>query len=91
MAVASRDDKEYVIETILQHRGDMRRKRTLEFLIKWAGYDESYNSWEPWSAIRATDQLHQYLIHIGQPMEIPIEFRENYSSDLFLKRKWKRE
>ena len=39
----------YKVETILSKRirpGGRRRKVT-EFLIKWQGYDDSHNSWEP--------------------------------------------
>ncbi|CAL2037560.1 unnamed protein product [Caenorhabditis brenneri] len=39
----------YVVERILNHR--KTRKGKQEFLIKWADYDESHNSWEPKSNI----------------------------------------
>jgi len=48
----------YKVETILAERfksvraGRGKRKKTVrEFLIKWLGYDESHNSWEPESNI----------------------------------------
>ena len=34
--VARRDVDEYYVESILEHRGDVKRLRTLEFLVKWA-------------------------------------------------------
>ncbi|MCP9263018.1 hypothetical protein DINM_006376 [Dirofilaria immitis] len=41
-----KDDDEYVVEKILDRRYNRRKKR-IEYLIKWAGYDsESENTWE---------------------------------------------
>lgn len=40
------EDEEYVVEKILDKRYN-RRKRRIEYLIKWAGYDnENENTWE---------------------------------------------
>ena len=38
------DGNEYEVESILNHR---KRGKKLEYLIKWAGYDSSQNTWEP--------------------------------------------
>jgi hypothetical protein len=36
----SREDHlEFFIETILQHIGDIKRLSTLQFKVKWLGYD----------------------------------------------------
>ena len=37
-------DAEYRVEEILAHR---TRKRQKQVLIKWKGYPNSFNSWEP--------------------------------------------
>jgi transposase InsO family protein len=37
--VAVANQNEFFIETILDHRGDWRRVSSLEFLVRWAGYD----------------------------------------------------
>ncbi len=39
---------EFFVEKILAHRGDVGRLKTLAFHVKWRGFDESFNSWEPW-------------------------------------------
>lgn len=40
------EDEEYVVEKILDKRYNRRKKR-VEYLIKWAGYDnENENTWE---------------------------------------------
>ena len=38
------DEEEYEVEAILAHR---HQGRSLQYLIKWKGYDTSYNTWEP--------------------------------------------
>ena len=76
--VARRDVDEYYVERIIEHRGDVNRLRTLEFLVKWEGYDESWNSWEPWKNLRLTEALHRYLIENGLRRILPREVRENY-------------
>ena len=38
------DDQQYEVEAILNHR---KIGKTTEYLIKWVGYDDSENTWEP--------------------------------------------
>ena len=76
--VASRDRKEFVIDHIVSHIGDFKQKRSFQFLVKWLGYDESENTYEPWKQLRDTEQLHAYLIRCGLQSEIPVKFRQNY-------------
>ena len=76
--VALRDTEEFYIERILEHRGDVKRLRSLEFKVRWLGYDSEHDSWEPWKAVRATEKLHQYLIASNLHKIIPRNFRENY-------------
>jgi transposase InsO family protein len=73
--VANRDQGVYDINEVLAHRGNINLKRTLEFYVSWAGYDDSHNSWEPWSNIRKTKQLHAYLRDKGFENQIPTQFR----------------
>ncbi|EFO18180.2 hypothetical protein LOAG_10315 [Loa loa] len=55
------DDEEYVVEKILDRRYNRRRKR-IEYLIKWAGYDnESENTWESAENCKsAPDAIREY-------------------------------
>ncbi len=41
-------NEEYVVEKILGHKGHYTRPASMKFLIKWLGYDHSYNSWINW-------------------------------------------
>lgn len=73
--IARRDYLEFFIERVLDHRGSPKRKKSLEFLIQWMGYDSSYNSWEPWSNFRETECLHDYLRAHNLSSLIPNKFR----------------
>ena len=59
--IARRDYLEFFVEEILGMTGDMKKLNSLEFHVKWIGYDESYNSWEPWKNLRDVAILHDYL------------------------------
>jgi hypothetical protein len=59
--IARRDYLEFFVEKILDMTGDVTKVSTLSFLVKWLGYDDTYNTWEPWKNIRITDEVHVYL------------------------------
>ena len=49
--VARRDYMEFLkwlLKTLIAYRGNLKRKTELEFQVKWFGYDETHNSWEPY-------------------------------------------
>jgi hypothetical protein len=45
--IARRDYLEFFIEKILAISGDVKQISTLDFHIKWLGYDDTYNLWLP--------------------------------------------
>jgi hypothetical protein len=59
--VAMADMREFVVEAIVDHRGDRNRRSKMEFLVKWQGYKIKYDSWEPYENLRNTNQLIAYL------------------------------
>ena len=69
MDSARRDYMEFYIEAITAHKGNTKKVSTLTFLVKWL------NSWEPWSALRLTDQLHTYLKNAGLKALVPYNLR----------------
>ena len=73
--VARRDYLEFFVEQILAHRGDLRLRATLEFHVKWLGYDHTRNTWEPYANVRDVKQLHDYLVTQKLTSLIPRKFR----------------
>jgi hypothetical protein len=76
--VARKDYLEFFVESVLTHRGQPNRISTFQFLIKWLGYDESHNSYEPWENVREMEIIHLYLIQNNLRRLIPAKFQENY-------------
>jgi Chromo (CHRromatin Organisation MOdifier) domain len=76
--VSPKDYLEFFIETILQHSGDIKRLSTLQFKVKWLGYDEIFNSWESWANLKEMEILHLYLIANNMKQMIPNQFKDNY-------------
>ena len=70
-AIAAKDYEEDEVESILAHQGDPRRKGSLDFLVRWTGFDESEDLWLPWSSLRDNVKLHQYLRVNGMAKLIP--------------------
>jgi hypothetical protein len=58
--VAQQNEQEFIVDGILAHRGNHHRRSTMEFLVRWACYDESSNSWELYKALMHVDKLHDY-------------------------------
>ncbi len=52
-------EEEFEVERIISHRTFGRSKR-LQYLIKWKGYPESDNSWEPADQVHAPDLIKNY-------------------------------
>jgi len=59
--IAQQNEQEFLVERILDHRGDRHLRATMEFLVQWTGYGEDSNSWEPYKALMHVDKLHEYL------------------------------
>ena len=59
--VALHDKQEFDVESILSHDGDLNKTTALQFLVKWKGYDQSHNSWEPWKELRDNPALFKYF------------------------------
>ena len=65
--LAALDKEEYEVELILEHKptGPRRNPRTKPsdywFKVKWAGFSDEENSWEPYSELKDLLPLEEYL------------------------------
>jgi hypothetical protein len=59
--VAYSDKQLHVIDAITAHEGNPRCKSRMTFTVKWKGYDEDSNTWEPWENVAKVGILHEYL------------------------------
>ena len=68
--VIGQEDDHYEVETILQSR-QTKNRRGIQYLVKWKGYPDSDNSWEPAShmknAVNLVTAFHKRYPHFPQP------------------------
>jgi hypothetical protein len=62
LQLATSDVDEFIINEILAHRyvGSRKTKSNLEFLVSWDGYEDVYNSWEPYDNLKDVQALDIY-------------------------------
>ena len=71
-------EMEYKVEHILDSRC-VGRGRHLEYLVRWKGYSEADDSWEPWQNIHAPDLLQQF--HATYPSAIHASYINPFDLD----------
>jgi transposase InsO family protein len=76
LQVASRDAEAYIVEKIISHEGNTRRKEQMLFRVRWFGFGPDEDTKEPWSNLKHNWLLHRYLREAGLKHLIPIEYRE---------------
>jgi hypothetical protein len=59
--IARRDCLEICVEKVHDMTGDPKKVTTIQFLIKWLGYNDTHNTWEPWKEVRDDEILHTHL------------------------------
>jgi hypothetical protein len=57
LTVAQHNEQEFIVESILGHRGNRNRRSTLQFHVRWSGFDSS----EQFKVLMHVDKLHDYL------------------------------
>ena len=59
-------------------------KKTFEVRVRWKGYDEKHDSWEPFALIRDNEIFHQYAIRHNMiymlSKEAKIEYKRRIDS-----------
>ena len=74
--VALHDSQQYVVERIVSHVGRKTDRRKLRFEVKWLGYDDSENTFEPYSNLLHNVALHNYLSEHKMKSLIPAQYRK---------------
>ena len=74
--IAKQASQEYVVDKILKINGQQNAqgkyyKRGLEFQVRWEGYDESEDSWEPYKELRFHTKFIKYCQDNGLRYLIP--------------------
>ena len=69
--VAAHDSDEFIVESILSHTGDFKKKNSLSFQVRWLGYTPVEDTWEPWKNVMHVEKLHTYLRSIGLENMVP--------------------
>ena len=72
--VARRDNMEYLIDKILEHRGNLKKKIEIEFLVSWLGYAQEHDFWEQYKALPDFERLHAYSTEHKLRFLIPKSF-----------------
>jgi hypothetical protein len=50
-----------LVESIVEHRGDPKFRKQVEFRVRWAGYDDNFDSWLPYKELRDNIKLDEYI------------------------------
>ena len=72
--IALADRFESVVEKILRHEGDVKRKSSLDFLVRWKDESPESDLWLPWKELRDNAVLHEYLREHNLGKLIPKDF-----------------
>ena len=76
---AMRDEGAFLVESVIAHRnsdGSRRTRGSLEFHIKWVGYELDPNDWHPWKNFHSNAIVHKYLADNKLARLIPERFRD---------------
>ena len=60
LALAAVDAGEELVEMIVDHRGDPRKKAKMEFKIRFQGFDPSEDQWIPWRDAKDLEAMDNY-------------------------------
>ena len=59
--MAASEECEYAVESILDHWRENPGKKGLKFLVRWKGYSQEDDTWEPYSVVKDLEVLEKYL------------------------------
>jgi len=61
--LAASDKDKFVVKSIIDLTGDPKYRSTLQFRVRWLGFDESEVTWLPYRAVKA---LEIYFSGLGE-------------------------
>lgn len=59
-AIAATDNDMWLVERILSHRGKGKKKSNYSFRVRWTGFGEEGDTWEPYHNLKDTEALRDY-------------------------------
>jgi hypothetical protein len=65
-------------ETI-DYAGSPRHRKEMKFRVRWAGYDDSCDTWEPWKNVMYNNKLHEHLQAKKMAKIIPKDKQKEYT------------
>lgn len=69
--VAARDRQEFLVEAIIDHEPSVPTRTTGQFLVRWAGYDASHDTWESYTNLCDNEFFHDYCFNHNLLFLIP--------------------
>ena len=69
------DRDEYIVDSVVTHRGNARKVSSLQFLIRWHNYSSAHDSWEPWAEMKKVSVVHDYLEQNNMSNIIPQQYK----------------
>jgi hypothetical protein len=72
------DREEFIVHSVVKHRGNPRKPSSLEFLIRWENYSPEYDTWEPWMEMKKISVVHEYLFNNNMVHIIPSQYKMTY-------------
>ena len=59
--IANKDQQMWEVDEIIAHRGSAKKRSAMTFRVRWTGFTEDDDTWEPWKNLRKNLKLHAYL------------------------------
>jgi len=61
--IAMRDRDEFIVESIIdyRHRGNIKRRKELEFRVRWLGYAPEEDTWLPYKEVKDLEALDVFI------------------------------
>ena len=62
LTIIAADNDEYIVESIVEHMGSIKKKNQIQFRIRWKGYDEQDDTWLSYAKVKDLQALDTYIM-----------------------------